>query len=392
MVLKTSEIEESIKEQYKEEAKFFQKYDVPPIHESQPIATKEKNLDPFKKVNWKNIFDENYKGNYRYKKVDGELVWAYFIKESKSNRGIKDIADDIVGRIQPGDLQITRFAYNDEYKDDLIQNIQKERVEKNNFFSDTEKDLWFTDVNMELDEDKSLVEDIGGRWLSSKITAVGSEVRGMYYCGTKEQPGFSKHEDITIKKMNFKSLTDKECSELVEEIKNYQDALNPWSYDGINGNYGGPEKTWYTIEVVPIKPDSPTDHKILDSLPKLKKIVETITTVDKCTWLVITRVEPKKGLIQRHTDIGYDSWDYKTKNGPKVGNSLRVHFPIQVDDDCVFTQVGLDGNEIDHRLKVGEYYYMDKRKPHWVVNNSENYRFHVIMDIECEEKHLDALL
>ena len=392
MVLKTSEIEESIKEQYKEEAKFFQKYDVPPIHESQPIATKEKNLDPFKKVNWKNIFDENYKGNYRYKKVDGELVWAYFIKESKSNRGIKDIADDIVGRIQPGDLQITRFAYNDEYKDDLIQNIQKERVEKNNFFSDTEKDLWFTDVNMELDEDKSLVEDIGGRWLSSKITAVGSEVRGMYYCGTKEQPGFSKHEDITIKKMNFKSLTDNECSELVEEIKNYQDALNPWSYDGINGNYGGPEKTWYTIEVVPIKPDSPTDHKILDSLPKLKKIVETITTVDKCTWLVITRVEPKKGLIQRHTDIGYDSWDYKTKNGPKVGNSLRVHFPIQVDDDCVFTQVGLDGNEIDHRLKVGEYYYMDKRKPHWVVNNSENYRFHVIMDIECEEKHLDALL
>jgi len=392
MVLKTSEIDEVIKEQYKEEAKFFQKYDVPPIHESQPIATKEKNLDPFKKVNWKNIFDENYKGNYRYKKVDGELVWAYFIKESKSNRGIKDIADDIVGRIQPGDLQITRFAYNDEYKDDLIQNIQKERVEKNNFFSDTEKDLWFTDVNMELDEDKSLVEDIGGRWLSSKITAVGSEVRGMYYCGTKEQPGFSKHEDITIKKMNFKSLTDKECSELVEEIKNYQDALNPWSYDGINGNYGGPEKTWYTIEVVPIKPDSPTDHKILDSLPKLKKIVETITTVDKCTWLVITRVEPKKGLIQRHTDIGYDSWDYKTKNGPKVGNSLRVHFPIQVDDDCVFTQVGLDGNEIDHRLKVGEYYYMDKRKPHWVVNNSENYRFHVIMDIECEEKHLDALL
>ena len=33
---------------------------------------------------------------------------------------------------------------------------------------------------------------------------------------------------------------------------------------------------------------------------------------------------------------------------------------------------------------------MDKRKPHWVVNNSKNYRFHVIMDIECEEKHLDV--
>ena len=97
-------------------------------------------------------------------------------------------------------------------------------------------------------------------------------------------------------------------------------------------------------------------------------------------------------MIQRHSDIGYDSWDYKTKNGPKIGNSLRVHFPIQVDDDCIFTQVGMDGKEIDHRLKTNNYYYMDKRKPHWVVNNSENYRFHVIMDIECEQKHLDALL
>ena len=168
--------------------------------------------------------------------------------------------------------------------------------------------------------------------------------------------------------------------------------MNPWSYDGINGNYGGPEKTWYTIEIVPIKPDSPIDYKILESIPKLQKIVDKITEVGKCTWLVITRVEPHKGLIQRHSDIGYDSWDYKTKNGPKIGNSLRVHFPIQVDDDCIFTQVGMDGKEIDHRLKTNNYYYMDKRKPHWVVNNSENYRFHVIMDIECEQKHLDALL
>ena len=49
MVLKTSEIDESIKEKYKEEAKFFQEYDVPPIHESQPIATKEKIIHRFKK-------------------------------------------------------------------------------------------------------------------------------------------------------------------------------------------------------------------------------------------------------------------------------------------------------------------------------------------------------
>ena len=382
---------DEVKDKYKEYAKFFQEYDRPPQHEHQPIATKEKNLDPFKKINWKNLYDSNELNRFHYKLVDDKLVWAYIISESKSNRGIKDIADDIVGRIDVGDLQITRFAYHDDYIDDLISDIQSKRELTTDFFT-TRKDLWFTDVNMELEKDKKVLEKLNGRWLSSKITAVGSEVRGIYYCGEKEQLGVQQHEDITIKKMELTSINKDECKELVNEIINYKDALNPWSYDGINGNYGGPEKTWYTIEIVPIRPDSETDYEILKRLPKLNKIVEDITSVEKCTWLVVTRVEPNNGLIQRHTDIGNDSWKYKTKNGPKVGQSFRVHFPLQVDDDCVFTQVGLDGKEIDHRLKVAEYYYMDKRKPHWVRNESDNYRFHVIMDFECEQRHLDALL
>ena len=46
-------------------------------------ASKEQNLDPFKKVNWKNIFDENFKENYRFKKVDGKLVWSILYKRKQ---------------------------------------------------------------------------------------------------------------------------------------------------------------------------------------------------------------------------------------------------------------------------------------------------------------------
>ena len=46
---------DEVKDKYKEYAKFFQEYDRPPQHEHQPIATKEKNLDPFKNINWKNL-------------------------------------------------------------------------------------------------------------------------------------------------------------------------------------------------------------------------------------------------------------------------------------------------------------------------------------------------
>ena len=46
--------------------------------------------------------------------------------------------------------------------------------------------------------------------------------------------------------MNFSSITKNECKELVDEIINYQEALNSWSYDGINGNYGEQEKLGYS--------------------------------------------------------------------------------------------------------------------------------------------------
>ena len=386
------EISDEIKETYKNHAKFYQDYDIPPQWKNQPIASKEQNLDPFKKINWKNLYDANEKGRLFFKEVDGELVWSYIISESKTNRGVKDFADDVVGTIKVGDLQVSRFAYKDNYKQDLINDIEDKRKINNFIFDNEKKNLWFTDINMELDKDKSLCNDMNLKWLSSKVTAVGSEVRGIWYNGDTKQKGFSPYEDLKIKKMNFSSITKNECKELVDEIINYQEALNSWSYDGINGNYGGPEKTWSTVEIVPINPNSEIDYKIIDNLPKLKKIIEVITTVKKCTWIVITRVEPKKGIIMRHSDIGHDSWDYQTKNGLKLGQSLRVHFPLQVDNDCVFTQVGIDGIEEEYNLKVGEYYYMDKRKPHWVVNNSDNFRFHVIMDLECEQKHLDSLI
>ena len=61
---------DEVKDKYKEYAKFFQEYDRPPQHEHQPIATKEKNLDPFKKINWKNLYDSNELNRFHYKLID----------------------------------------------------------------------------------------------------------------------------------------------------------------------------------------------------------------------------------------------------------------------------------------------------------------------------------
>ena len=99
------------------------------------------NLDPFKKINWKNLYDANentYLTDCSIKKKMVKLFGVTYVVECKTNRGVKDEVDelyqkleDVVGRIKTGDLQITRFAYADGYKDDLINDIQGKREIEN---------------------------------------------------------------------------------------------------------------------------------------------------------------------------------------------------------------------------------------------------------------------
>ena len=95
---------------YKETANFFQNYDTSKSWLKQPLPTKDKNLDTFRKINHKSVEREDEKNNLHSKIINGKLVWAYFKKESKSNRGIKDFGGDVVGNIKRGDVQITRIA------------------------------------------------------------------------------------------------------------------------------------------------------------------------------------------------------------------------------------------------------------------------------------------
>ena len=89
----------------------------------------------------------------------------------------KRFSEDIVGRVEKGDLQITRFAYEDKYMDELIEDIEQQRTEESQFLT-SKRNIWFTDVNMELDEDVSLLEKMGGKFLSIKV---GSWFRSSWY-------------------------------------------------------------------------------------------------------------------------------------------------------------------------------------------------------------------
>ena len=92
-------------------------------------------LTVFTKVN--NNFELDYWG------VSTKEISNYFTKNenlsneciiSNRNRGIKDFGGDVVGNIKRGDVQITRFAYETEYFNDLLEDIKLLNIEISGWF------------------------------------------------------------------------------------------------------------------------------------------------------------------------------------------------------------------------------------------------------------------
>ena len=74
--------------------------------------------------------------------------------------------------------------YKEGYLDHVLNYISNIRKKP---FGDS--DVWFTHVNMENKLDRKMVEVYNATWLSSKIDAVASEIRGIYYHGNQKQRG-----------------------------------------------------------------------------------------------------------------------------------------------------------------------------------------------------------
>jgi len=43
-------------------------------------------------------------------------------------------------------------------------------------------------------------------------------------------------------------------------------------------------------------------------------------------------------------------------------------------------------------MKQGEYWYMDKRKPHAVYNHGDSFRYHMIFDTKINQDILDRII
>lgn len=74
---------------------------------------------------------------------------------------------------------------------------------------------------------------------------------------------------------------------------------------------------------------------------------------------------PKNQIISPHIDSGF-----------LLVNSHRLHLPIITNSKVIFNI-----NEIDYQMSENTWYEFDNTKPHFVLNNSEEDRIHLMVDI-----------
>tara|TARA_R110002072_G_scaffold302996_1_gene490895 strand:+ start:21136 stop:22233 length:1098 start_codon:yes stop_codon:yes gene_type:complete len=86
------------------------------------------------------------------------------------------------------------------------------------------------------------------------------------------------------------------------------------------------------------------------------------------------------GVLGRHTDqVDADS-------GGAIGMVARIHVPIVSNDNTVFTVWDAEGTPMRVRMRVGEYWFLDTRKPHEAVNGGHSDRIHLVIDVVVNER------
>jgi hypothetical protein len=87
------------------------------------------------------------------------------------------------------------------------------------------------------------------------------------------------------------------------------------------------------------------------------------------------KLKSGNGELDRHTDL------VDTDSGVGNGKLMRIHFPIVTNDRVMFESWELTGNKQCVNMKVNEAWLLDTRKPHRAVNEGEEDRVHLVIDV-----------
>lgn len=236
------------------------------------------------------------------------------------------------------------------------------------------------------------------KYVGSKITTFG-EIYAIYFKGERTHPYIDPVEHIGLKQVGICNV------DLIESIRSKLETLNlnfknhysnynkknAWSALSLRGYYSDISRIEKPIEMSKKWKEEHKDEEfylqdtvLRNEFPEVDELLRDFD--GNMHRIRFMRLTPGGGELERHTDqVDPDS-------GGTLGKLARIHFPIKTNPDVKFTVWDLTGDAKTDNMRVGEYWFLDTRKPHRAINGGNEERIHLVIDVEVTEGIKDMIL
>ena len=92
------------------------------------------------------------------------------------------------------------------------------------------------------------------------------------------------------------------------------------------------------------------------------------------------KLKPGGGELERHTD------QVDPDVGIQDGKLMRIHIPIKTNPNVEFTSWSTTGSKVIVNMEEGHCCALDIRKPHMAINNGNDWRTHLVIDVVANEQ------
>lgn len=286
--------------------------------------------------------------------------------------------DVVIGHKSPGDYVVDAFAV-----DDAAGAVSKLcRLA-------AERPCWVW-VWQESDAMRAVVEAAGYRYMGSKITAL-AEIRGLYFSGDqtllpRAVVQLDASEYVGIARTILRADVGAALGELgrltyADHYSSYN-VRRSWSALSLRGY--SPDPAFI------VKPDEMSrgwkdahnlqeyglqDTELRAQLPAVDALHRELTGIAEPHRIRLMRLAPGGGELRRHSDLT------DRDSGIGDGRVARFHLPLVTNADVAFTSWDMRGRKHQINMRVGEWWYLDTRKPHAAVNRGATARIHLVVDV-----------
>jgi hypothetical protein len=297
----------------------------------------------------------------------------------------------LIGTKLPGDIHIKHLGYTDEFdKRNIITTLMEDTQYTNN-------NVWLF-INEESGPDKHIASETGFDYVGSKFNSV-ADIIGVYFrhagnvLEDRQHPKIPVYEKYTLKPMNvsFDDITKqlaKQLHDLEVEFTNHYSNYNKaksWSAISLRGYSSDYKFITKPVEMNKKWKEENKDEQFelqdtdwRKKFPLVEKILDVFETeIHRVRFM---NLKPGGGELQRHTD------QVDPDLGIADGRLMRIHIPIKTNPDVEFTSWSTSGTKVMTNMEEGSCWYLDIRKPHMAINNGDEWRTHLVIDVVANDK------